>query len=385
MSTVEDDLRLAKRRLVLRDSLVFFSLTVISVVLFALTWGIFSSFSEHRVELAQRWYTRGQADLAANHPEKAVTSLRAALSYAPENHEYQLLLAEALTRTGVDDDEAMAYFSNLWEAEPGSGPLNLQLARLSVHKKQKADAIRYYHASIYGTWEGDGTERRREVRLELIRFLLSNGNLRTAQDELLIAAGNASDDPVARLGIAKLMAQAGDPNSAMTQFQRLLAADPANLDARQGAAEIAFQLGQYGTVVKLLRAEPVVRDISSQTLFEQATRILALNPAESLPDGERVARILRLRQIVESRWNACQAKLAASGPLPTEPQALANAWKSDDLKTLRSSLPHDSDRQQQEVKFIYRTELLADRLCGAPVGDDELVALLAKSFVAVQQ
>jgi predicted Zn-dependent protease len=206
MSTVQDELRLAKRRLVLRDSLVFLSLTVISVVLFALTWWLFQSFSEHRVELAQRWYQRGQADLMANRPAQAVTSLRAALSYAPEQHEYQLLLAEALAQAG-DDDEAQAYFSTLWDEEPGSGVLNLQLARLAVKKKQKDDAARYYRASIYGTWEGDGTERRREVRLELIRYLIGIGNLRSARNELLIAAGNASDDPAARLEIAQLLAQ----------------------------------------------------------------------------------------------------------------------------------------------------------------------------------
>lgn len=207
MSTVQDELRQAKRRLVLRDSLAFFSLTVISIILFFLTWGIFSSFSEHRVELAERWYQRGRADLAANRPADAVTSLRAALSYAPEQHEYQLLLAEALAQAG-DDDEARAYFSTLWETEPGDGALNLQLARLSAKKpKDKDETIRYYRASIYGVWEGDGTERRREVRLELIRYLISLGDLSAARSELSIAAGNASDDPAARLEIAKLLAQ----------------------------------------------------------------------------------------------------------------------------------------------------------------------------------
>jgi tetratricopeptide (TPR) repeat protein len=392
MSAVQDELRQAKRRLVLRDSLAFFSLTVISVILFTLTWGIFSSFSEHRVELAQRWYQRGRADLAANRPADAVTSLRAALSYAPEQHEYQLLLAEALAQAG-DDDEARAYFSTLWEAEPGDGALNLQLARLSAKRpKDKDETVRYYRASIYGVWEGDGTERRRAVRLELIRYLIRIGNLGSAQNELLIAAGNATDDPGVRLEIAGLMAQAGDFNSALTQYQRLLAVDPGNVAAREGAAEIAFQLGHFATVAKLLHDE-TGGSVHLQTLLERTTRILALNPADGLSNNERVARILKLRQIAQTRWDACMVKIETPSSLPAalptamaaEVQALAVEWKNDEAKTLRASLPGSLDRQQREISLVYRTEALANRVCGAASGDDELVTLLAKSAGTVQQ
>jgi tetratricopeptide (TPR) repeat protein len=393
MSTVEEELRLAKRRLVLRDSLAFFSLTVISVVLFVLTWALFQSFSEHRVDLANRWYSRGQADMAAHHPEQAITSLHAALSYAPDKPEYQLLLAEALAQAG-NYDEALAYFSNLWEAQPGSGPLNLQLARLSSQRKRPSDAVRYYRASIYGTWEGDGTERRREVRLELIRYLMDAHDLTAAQNELLIAAGNVPDD-LSRLEIAKLMVDAGDSATALTQYEKVLATNPSNIEARQDSAEVAFQMGRYATVVKLLGSEEgrALNSPAAEKLFDQARSVLALSPAESLPAAERVRRILRLRQIVQARWDACQAKLnvpsAERDTLPPrlliEVQALSAQWKNEDIHALRADLGNDSNLQQKEIEIIYRTEDLANQTCGAATGDDELVTLLAKSAGTVGQ
>ena len=62
---------------------------------------------------------------------------------------------------------------NLWVTQPGDGFINLELARLSAKKKDPQNAIKYYRASIYGTWEGDGVVRRREVRLELARYLIA--------------------------------------------------------------------------------------------------------------------------------------------------------------------------------------------------------------------
>ena len=51
----------SRRRLLLRDGLTFFVLTLTTVVLFVLTWLLFRSFTEHRAELAVRWAGRGEA------------------------------------------------------------------------------------------------------------------------------------------------------------------------------------------------------------------------------------------------------------------------------------------------------------------------------------
>ena len=135
-----------KRRLILRDSLAFLSLTAVTIALFAVTLFLFRSFAAHRTELGKRWSDRGRAALRQNQPEQAIDSLRTALSYSPGERAYELLLAEALADAG-HTEEAYNYFSGLWDAEPGSGFINLQLARLAAEKKEQAAAINFYRAS----------------------------------------------------------------------------------------------------------------------------------------------------------------------------------------------------------------------------------------------
>jgi tetratricopeptide (TPR) repeat protein len=396
MMASKDEVRVAKRRLLLHDSFVFVGLTLISIALFLVTLFLFRSFSSHRVELAQRWYARGVNDLAANHPEQAVVSLRAALDYAPADPTYHLLLAEALGQAG-DTDEAEAYFLNLWEAEPGSGPLNLQLARLAAKKGREADTIRYYRASIYGTWEGDGTLRRREVRLELVRYLMSKQDVATARSELLIAAGNAPDDPAIKGGIADLMMQAGDFGSALVQYEKILVGDPENLNALQRAGEAAFRLGNYASAEEFLagaakrragekdRASLAASGAASGGMLEQARRILELYPTGDISYAERVSRILHLREIAQSRWKACQARLAGAGPLPAAMRELEKRWADDNPKSIKASLLRDPSRQQAEIGLAYETERVTSEACGAPAGDDALVLLIAKSPTTVGQ
>jgi hypothetical protein len=61
----------ARRRLILSDALTFFSLILITAVLFAITLFLFRSFTSHREELAERWSARGQAAMASGQPDQA--------------------------------------------------------------------------------------------------------------------------------------------------------------------------------------------------------------------------------------------------------------------------------------------------------------------------
>ena len=194
MVTASPPYRAVQRRLILRDSLVFLVLTLIVVALFGITLFLFKSFSTHRADLAKRWYQRGKQELAAHQPVQAINDLRDALGFDPSNPAYEFALAQALDQAG-QLDESFAYFSNLQDAEPGSGPLNLELARLSVRKGVIADALRYYRAAIYGNWEDDALKNRRAVRLELIQSMLDHGQLNAARTEVLIASEDAGDDP----------------------------------------------------------------------------------------------------------------------------------------------------------------------------------------------
>lgn len=394
MKTLTDELRIKKNRLVLHDSLIFLGLLLIIVVLFSITLFLFHSFSLHRVDLARRWSARGQQALNAGRPEEAVIALRTALSYAPDEKSYELLLAEALAESGRTE-EASAYFSNLWEIQPGSGIINLQLARLTARKKENEAAIRYYRAAIYGTWEGDGVVRRREVRLELVRYLIAQHDLYTARNELMVATGNAANDPPVDLAIASLMEQAEDPVDALRLYRRVLAARPNETAALFGAGRTAFALGNYARAhiffERALRNRAAFERLQTadavkiENMLNDSGRILAVFPSFKLPAGERVKRILAAGAVARKRFDACSAAFSSAGTMPSALHDLAARWQSDDPRRISSLLRRDVEKQNDALQLIYDTEVQTSQLCGAPTGDDALLLMIAKSPEAVER
>ena len=387
LAGTQEEIRTWKRRLLVRDSLVFLGLIAVTAALFLVTLLLFRSFSTHRVELAQRWYSRGQRDLGAGNPKQAVVDLRTALGYAPEERKYQMLLAQALSEAG-DPNEALAYFLNLWESQPGSGPLNLQLARLTAKSGSRTDALRYYRAAIYGTWEGDGTARRREVRLELIRYLLSKKEYATAQTELLIAAGNATDEPPVKLEIAELMVEAGEVQPALMEYEKVLARVPHNAAALTGAGETAFQMQHYASAQRFLEnaarhLPPGELDAAAKQMLTTAHQMLALYPAQNLSNAERAARVMKLRDLALARWTACQQKLSAGNGVYPAMGELTQQWKTQSVLTARNL--RDPEVQEQIMTLVFATEQQAAQACGVPQGDDALLLMMARSPATVDQ
>jgi len=244
MQITEARLISSRRKLFLRDSLTFFVLTLATIVLFVLTLLLFRSFTTHQADLAVRWAARGEAALKQGHPDQAVPALRTALIYAPETRSYQMMLAQALGDSG-HVEEATNYFLNLWEAQPGEGVINLQLARLARRGGAKDEAIRYYRAAIFGNWGGEGVERRRDARLELANYLIEQGNLSMAQTELLIAASNAPPGAGLEILFGDELVRASDPTNALLYYQKAIAQDPRNPMAYEKAGRLAYQMGGY--------------------------------------------------------------------------------------------------------------------------------------------
>lgn len=225
-----DAIQAARRALILRDSLSFLSLTLATAVLFAITLTLFRSFTVHRSDLGVRWSARGAQALHDGRPADAIMALRTALSYAPGDRNYELLLAQALGQAGRTD-ESFNYFMGLWATQPGDGFINLQLARLAAQKaaaeprhEDRSAAVNFYRASLYGTWNGDALQRRPEVRLELARYLISIDELSAAHAELLTAAGNVSDEPSLDITLGDLLEQTGDPDTAWIYYRKALEA-----------------------------------------------------------------------------------------------------------------------------------------------------------------
>jgi tetratricopeptide (TPR) repeat protein len=390
MTLETDDVSSIKRRLVLRDALTFVGLLTITIVLFGVTLFLFRSFAAHRAELAQRWSDRGRSALKAGHPDQATVAMRTALSYAPEERSYELLLAQALGEAG-HLDESYNYFLGLWETEPGDGFINLSLARLAAKKNDIQGAINYYRASIYGTWEGDGIERRREIRLELARYLNAHHDVGGARAELLVAGGNNSGDMGLMLTLAALLEQTGDTQDALSYYEKVLAAQPDNQTALTAAGRLEYEDGRFEEAHRLLERAANEQERSGSgtphdaaALLENSAAILALSPSKKLPPMERVTRILKARDIAKKRLDSCNAKISATRETTSPLQNLNSRWMERQATAGRAALLKDALEQDANVKLIFDTEMQTSQICGAPVGDDALLLLLAHAPKAME-
>ncbi len=394
-STLTADERSQKRKLVVRDTVALLTLLAVTLVLFTATVFLFRAFSNLRDRLAQRWLARGEAALRSGHPADAVEYLRSALAYSPGERNIEIDLAEALAAAGRTQ-EATSYFTTLWEAEPGSGIINLQLARLAARQGDESEALERYRASIYGNWEGDGTIRRREVRMELINYLIDRKRFTQARGELIIAAGNAPDDPAIKLQIAALMEKAGDANNASQIYKTILQHSPHNLQALEGTARTAFALGNYAQTrdyVDKALANPAEASESAQArqdlhdLRDSAVDTLLLYPSPALSTLAQAQRVLHDRNLVAERLRACGVLLpstAASSWAPVQPVRpqfadLMAKWQAlpDASKLTAADLTQNEDLRHSVMDLVFASERVADKTCGPATGENALLARIA--------
>ena len=391
------------RTLVAKDALALASISAITILLAVTTYFLFGSYQTHRKELADRWFARGQRALVSGQPMVAVDALHSALLYAPASAQrsIEVTLASALASAGRIQ-EATAYFNSLWEAEPGNGEINVQLARLSARSGNEDLAKRYYHAAIYGNWEGDGYLRRRDSRLELVRYLISRGRFDPARSELLVAAGNApSSDLEVQALIAGLLIEDHSPTDALALYQQLLAHAPNDLPALEGAAQTAYNLGNYQLshhyllqTQKVPESDPQntpARRQADEEQLRKVSRTIVLDASPDLPPAMLAARLLGDREIARKRLQHCvqlqtpPADPAASATTPVAvadlPPALASvvdSWSNEPAHLTAADLENDPALQKQEDKLIGDTEKAAALVCGDPSGDDAILLQLAQ-------
>lgn len=382
-----DESSIARRSLILRDSLTILSLTLATVVLFVVTFFLFRSFSAHRVDLARRWSGRGQQLLQADKPQQAIVALRTALSYAPGTSSYEQLLAQALGQAG-HTEESYSYFMSLWTVAPGDGSVNLQLARLEAKRGHRLSATNFYRASINGTWQGDGVTRRAAVRLELARYLIAGHNLETARMELLIAGGNAPDNYARDMALGDLLQQTNDPTDAQTYYRKAAKDQPHNPAPPLAAGRLAYRTGDYQQAYRLLahaleeqrsHHKKSVQDAADISLMKDAARILELIPSPTLPVRERVQRTLAARAIAKKRFTTCSAQFTPPTTLPPTLQALGKRWAGPDGTARAVTLLRNPARQQSALQLVYSTEIETASVCGTPTGDDALLLRLANA------
>jgi tetratricopeptide (TPR) repeat protein len=391
METKTDEIAVARRRLIVRDSLALLSLVAATLALFGITLLLFRSFSAHRADLAKRWSARGAQAMKAGHPQQAITALRTALGYAPDTRQYELLLAQALGEAG-HLDESYNYFMGLWETQPGDGFINLELARLAARRGDVTAAVEFYRASIYGTWEGDGVARRSEVRLELARYLIQRGQYAPARVELLIAGGNVAGTEHFDATVAELLVDAQDPADARNYYAKALAAAPNNPDLLERAGRLAYASADYETARRLLSRAIAARaqaklpaEPGLDALRADAARLLELAPSPDLPVGEAAGRVLLDSGIAKRRLETCVAQYdGAGGQLPSVLQDLATRWTAAAPVATWRTLRRDSATQNAMMRLVYDTELVTAKVCKPASADDALLLMLAQANAAAE-
>ncbi len=381
-----------------REATIIISLVAVGVLLFTVAWVLTRTFERRRDALARRWFNAGQQALSASQPQTAVADLRSALFYKDDDL-YRLRLAEALAQANYTD-QAKAYLLNLWEERPGSGNINLELARVAAQQHNTADAMRYYHGAIFGVWESDALEHRLETRLELIRFLLQQNQTSSAYAEISsLAASIPPDNPEMRTTAADLFARTGDSANALTQYEMALKNDPHSFAALSGAAREAFASGKFRRAKQHLNAalHEHPDDSALITLLEQTDLVLASDPLERyLPREQRVQRALTAFNQAGVRLQQCGASTslaarkisdaadvnASAGSANANKAAqdlapLATEWNNLRPSMSARSLSLNPDLLESTVDLVSRIEQATDKTCGHPTGLDWALLQLA--------
>jgi tetratricopeptide (TPR) repeat protein len=287
-----------------------------------------------RGRLERDWAARGARDLEAGRASDAADDYYAAQAYARDHASYRLDLARALIAAGRTS-EARAELETLWSNTPGSGVVNLELARIEKREGNFDDAVRFYHAAIDGAWDRAPAKARHAARLELAELFVDRGMLPQAEAELTILL---ADPPV-------------DPRAAAL------------------AGTVAFSRGDYRTAAARLRAaEPL--DASTTAMLDVATRALALDPdARGISSRERVRRITRLFAIGLAAARRCEASAAA---------AMRDRLETAAPSVTERTLARDPDAADATLELLTAAWSVVSPVCPATGADDRAMALVVQ-------
>jgi Tfp pilus assembly protein PilF len=279
---------------------------------------------------------------------------------------YTLALAGALAR-GRRTAEADNLLGILRQAAPEDPDINLQLARLAASGGDTARATRFYRSALYAPWSS--AEGPRRVRLELIRFLLAQGDTTAARAELVAAAANLPDDPAAHVQIGGLLRDAGDSRLALGEFEHALRLAPRQAAAAAGAGEAAFDLGEYAVALNYLRRAP--GDPEAAGFRVVAELVLTRDPlAARLRSGDRRARLAQDAADVLDRVGSC----STTEPVLPDPELMALRPALAAAATTRGA---DPDAIQRGADAVDRAVQLLDMRCPSTSDVDRALTLIA--------
>jgi tetratricopeptide (TPR) repeat protein len=357
-------------------------------LLFVATVTLARTYEARKEELVREWAQEGDSSLAAGKPAEALEDYRNALAYDPDNGSVQLHLAQSLL---ANDrlQEAHDYFLNLWERTPGSGILNLELARTSAQMGAADQAILYYRTAILGSWDQRPVEQRRSARLELCEYLIANQRIGDAQAEV---AGLAADTPpgdvpdITQVGIFFMKVAA--PVRALAEFELALKTAPNDAALNDQAGQAAYDAADYAKAEKYLTK--ALREAPSDRVREMLLTVRQIQDNDpflaGLSDREKAQRSLDAYRQAYPRFADCSASAGnAQGYEASEIAALSKETSDLKKKINLVSFQEDPELQHQVMHLVFRMEDVTVRICKAPQGLDQALILIGKKHIQSEQ
>ncbi|HWR13342.1 MAG TPA: tetratricopeptide repeat protein [Terriglobales bacterium] len=372
-----------------KDASIIAALIAVAAISFVLVFIYARTYQRREDSLSRSWYHRGNQALLSGNPKTAINDFRNALRYSPDNANFRLRLAQALA---ADDQsrQAIAYLLNLWESQPGNGLYNLELARVYSRVGDGRLASQHFNSAIYGAWDGNPAQNRRQSRLEFIHFLLANGSQTQAQAEAInLAAGVPPSDVAARFLAADVLLQTGENERAFDEYRSLMSVDAAR--ASLGAGHSAFAVGHFRTASRYFQqakdrgtTDP---DVDSQ--LQMARLVLSSDPLQRrLSDRERARRVADAYETAGDRLQTCAGalnqQLQSTSPA-TEFQKLYADWTSLGPETGIRYLTRDIDARDEIMEIVGRIEEATAKTCGTPAGKDWALLMLSRYGEGVQR
>lgn len=349
----------------------------LAIVSFTFVSALSRLYYAQQASLASRWSGRGIEDLNARRFASAVEELRAALRYSRGNPVYQLNLAEALI--GLNrTEEAQAYLVNLLSVQPENGQVNLELARVAAARGLTPQAIRYYHNAIYGNWPDDQEASIRDARFELIAYLLRIKAKPQAQSELVSLAVYLGEDPAHQRQLGDLFVQTGDYEHALSAYRLGLRDDARNPALLAGAANAAFEEGNYMLAERYLFQVTALapKDTKSREQLKLTQLVLRMDPYRpQMTIAARDEAIELNFALAGERLKTCP--MAASYVSSFDPrQNLAQDWARLKPQVTARGLRNNPDLVNESMNTAFAIEHQASIWCGTPSDADRALQLV---------
>lgn len=335
-----------------------------------------------RMELhsaADRSWRRGVRLLHEGRAAEALDALRNAHALERDNTAYELDMISALVALGRTAD-ADPLIDEVLQRKPNDGYANLVAARLKAKESDSEEAEAYYHRAIYGEWPPDAAIHGRDVRFELVQYLVRRNSKQQMLAELISLEAEADDDEPLQRRIAELFLAADSPGRAAVVYRELISKNPDDASAYEGLGEAEMEQGHYRPArAAFLQASWHHEGPSSGARLVLLNEVIQLDPTpRNLPTAEKFERSLRILALAKGDLEA---------HLEKQP-GLANAQTAALLKSAADAAgakpPHGPTNElaEENLDLAMRIWKVRQSLFGPATSPDEEALKLTMEHLA---